>query len=77
MQVRLGEELAACPHCGGTEFAHVEPGEELTYFTPLMCASCESISNHGTLVLQISERALKAARDKLQEPPRGPRKSRR
>ena len=36
MQVRLGEGLAACPHCGGTEFAHVEPGEELTYFTPLM-----------------------------------------
>jgi hypothetical protein len=74
VQVRLGEEIAACPDCGATEFVHVDPGEELTLLTPLVCATCERPFNHGALVLQVGPRALDAARRKMQRR-RGRRKA--
>jgi hypothetical protein len=66
VQVRLGEEIAACPDCGATEFVQVDPGEDLTLLTPLVCASCERPFTHGSLVLQIGSRALDAARNNMQ-----------
>jgi hypothetical protein len=73
MQVRLGEEVAACPDCGSTEFVHVDPGEDLSLLTQLVCATCERPSNHGTLVLQIGQRALNRARYSMQGRWRGPK----
>ena len=66
MQVRVGDEVAACPDCGATEFVHVDPGEDLDLFTPLACGTCERPTVHGTLVLQIGPRALNAARKRMQ-----------
>lgn len=74
MQVRVGDEVAACPDCGATEFVHVDPGEDLGLFTPLVCATCERPTNHGTLVVQIGPRALDAARERMQGRRRGPKK---
>jgi hypothetical protein len=75
VQVRLGEEIAACPDCGATEFVHVDPGEDLTLFTSLVCATCERSSSYGGLLVQLGPRALDAARAKLQARRRGPGKA--
>ncbi len=66
MQVRLGGEVAVCPQCGAADFVHVEPGTDLTHLSDLLCSTCETPITLAALILQIGDRAMRAARQRLQ-----------
>ena len=65
MQVRLGDTIARCAHCGGTEFVHVEPGHDLDEASDLVCAACEAPALHGELIIQIATQAYREAGSRL------------
>ncbi len=65
MEVRLGNVVAHCPHCRGTEFVHMDPGTPFTMLSDLICGSCELATTYGELILQISDQAMAEARRKL------------
>ena len=61
MQVKLGDEVAQCQHCGGTQFVPAEPGEEDADVCDLICTGCEWPTTRGVLILQIGHTALHSA----------------
>jgi hypothetical protein len=65
MQVRLGDTIARCAHCGSTEFVHMEPGNDLDEASDLVCATCEAPALHGELILQIATPAYREAGSRL------------
>jgi len=65
MEVRLGNVVAHCPHCKGTEFVHMEPGTPFTMLSDLICGNCEISSTYCELILQISDQAMAEARRRL------------
>lgn len=65
MEVRLGNVLAHCPHCRGTEFVHLDPGTPFTMLSDLICSQCELATTYCELILQISDQAMAEARARL------------
>jgi len=65
MEIRLGDVVAYCPHCKGTEFVHMDPGTPFTMLSDLICGNCELATTYCELILQISDQAMAEARRKL------------
>jgi hypothetical protein len=69
----IGEILARCRGCDGTQFALSVPGTRLMYTSELSCVSCGTRVIRGDLVAQLAEdavlqsRATSAAREKRLE----------
>jgi len=66
MDVRVGDILAKCLECGGTEFQSA--GEELG------CRICGTRTTRTALLMQIGDEAAKQARESLARLKRDPAK---
>jgi hypothetical protein len=62
MEVRIGELVARCRACGGTQWNPVQEGET-SMLSLLACAGCGARTTRGELVLQISSEAIKSAQE--------------
>jgi len=58
MQVKVGDIIANCPRCRGTAFVPAGPEK-------FRCAACDAIATRSELLLQISDRAERRARQTL------------
>jgi hypothetical protein len=62
MEVRIGELVARCSACGGTQWNPVQSGDA-SMLALLACAGCGARITRGELVLQISSEAIKSAQE--------------
>ena len=64
MEFRVGDIIAKCPGCGGTDFKPPEDehsGPYMSYF----CANCGSASIYAKLIEQIGREALRQKKARL------------
>jgi hypothetical protein len=68
MEFRVGDILAKCPGCGGTDFKPPETehsGPHMGYF----CASCGSATIYAKLITQIGRETLRRKKERLSGEP--------
>ena len=64
MQFRVGDIIAKCPGCAGTDFkvpAEEHSGPRMNY----LCAGCGSASMYSQLIGQIGREALRRKHERL------------
>lgn len=63
--MRLGNAVARCERCDGSEFVHLDPGTELDGFSQLLCGCCETPATYGDLIVRIAGEGLREAGERL------------
>src|SRR5438094_7259366 len=58
LSFRIGQLLARCSRCDGTEFAPAEPGAPLKLTSALVCRACSEQVVHGDLLSQLAHDAV-------------------
>jgi hypothetical protein len=59
----IGELLARCARCGGTQFAPAIPGTALKMTSTLLCCACTFRVTHGALLAELaSAKIIRVAR---------------
>jgi DNA-directed RNA polymerase subunit RPC12/RpoP len=55
---RMGELLARCGRCDGTEFAPPDPAQSLKLTSALVCSACGEKVIHGNLIAELAQDAV-------------------
>jgi hypothetical protein len=63
LSFNIGEMLARCARCGGTQFAPRSPAAPLQMTSVLHCSSCHYGVAHGALLADLAARAVRHSRD--------------
>ena len=58
----IGELLARCARCGGTQFAPAIPGTALKMTSTLLCCACTFRVTHGALLAELASEAVRHTR---------------
>jgi hypothetical protein len=58
----IGDVLARCARCGGTQFAPAVPGMALKMTSTLLCCSCTFSVKHGELLAHLASQAIQHSR---------------
>src|SRR3954464_366803 len=59
---KMGENVAHCARCEGTEFSVVTPGGRLDFISELTCRACGERVVHGNLISQLATDAVRHSR---------------
>jgi hypothetical protein len=76
LSFRMGQLVARCGRCDGSEFVPADPAAPLTLRAALVCRACGERVVHGNVIAQLAQdtvqyaHALTAARQRRQERPR-------
>jgi hypothetical protein len=54
LDFNIGELLARCARCGGTQFAPAIPGTALKMTSTLLCCACTFRVTHGALLAELA-----------------------
>jgi len=57
----MGELLARCGRCDGSEFAPAEPAQSLKLTSALLCRACGEKVIHGNLIAELAQDAVQYA----------------
>jgi hypothetical protein len=63
MEVRIGDLVARCTACGGTQWDPLQGAGEQAMLSLLACAKCGARTPRAELVLQISAAAVRSAQE--------------
>lgn len=63
LSFNIGEMLARCARCGGTQFSPRSPAAPLQMTSVLHCSSCHYGVAHGALLAELSARAVRHSHD--------------
>ena len=55
LRFQMGQLLARCSRCDGTEFAPADPAAPLKLTSPLVCRACGEKVIHGNLIAQLAQ----------------------
>jgi len=67
LEFRIGNLMAHCARCEGTEFRRVRPDEPLKMTTRLLCRSCGHEIVHGDLLVKLGHALIAKKREEAFE----------
>ena len=62
MTFKIGDNVAHCARCEGTEFVVTEPQGRLNFISELACRACGARVVHGDLIAQLAKDAIQQSR---------------
>jgi hypothetical protein len=62
LDLRIGDTLARCPRCQGTQFRLAVPGTTLRMTSALLCSSCSFSVRHGELLAEFATEVVRHSR---------------
>jgi hypothetical protein len=65
LDFNIGNVLARCDRCDGTQFSSAVPAAALKMTGTLVCRSCASSAKHGELLARLASQAIKGSRAKM------------